>query len=172
MLVASSGGPPLLKIVATVKLVPDTNAEKRIDPATKRLVRAGVEIVMNPFDEYAIEAALQLKEKLGGDTTVTVFSMTPESSREVLRKALAMGADDALVLSDPALEGSDVVINELIGGLKVPSPLPSCTITADPLNNKRSGLPSPLKSPASTPLAFSPAGCGAATSPKLNCVGD
>src|ERR1700685_1720822 len=108
MLVASSGGPPLLKIVATVKLVPDTNAEKRIDPATKRLVRAGVEIVMNPFDEYAIEAALQLKEKLGGDTTVTVFSMTPESSREVLRKALAMGADDALVLSDPALEGSDV----------------------------------------------------------------
>ena len=99
-----------MKILVTVKLVPDTNAEKRIDPSTKRLVRTGVETVLNPFDEYAIEAALQLKEKLGPDTTVTVFSMTPDSSREVLRKALAMGVDDALVLSDPALEGSDVAV--------------------------------------------------------------
>ena len=55
---------PPLKILVTVKLVPDTNADKRIDPATKRLVRTGVETVLNPFDEYAIEAALQLKEKL------------------------------------------------------------------------------------------------------------
>ena len=66
-----------VKIVVTVKLVPDTNADKRIDPATKRLVRTGVETVLNPFDEYAIEAALQLKEKLGGDTTVTIFTMAP-----------------------------------------------------------------------------------------------
>jgi electron transfer flavoprotein beta subunit len=97
-----------VKIVVTVKLVPDTNAAKRIDPATKRLVRAGVETVINPFDEYAIEAALQLKEKLGGDTTVTIFSMAPESGKDTVRKALAMGADDAVMLVDPALEGSDV----------------------------------------------------------------
>ena len=97
-----------MKIVVTVKLVPDTTAVKRIDPATKRLVRTGLETVLNPFDEYAIEGALQLKERLGGDTTVTIFSMTPESAKESLRKALAMGADDALVLSDPALAGSDV----------------------------------------------------------------
>jgi electron transfer flavoprotein beta subunit len=97
-----------VKIVVTVKLVPDTNADKRIDPATKRLVRTGVETVLNPFDEYAIEAALQLKEKLGGDTTVTIFSMAPESGKEVVRKALAMGADDAVMLSDVGLEGSDV----------------------------------------------------------------
>lgn len=97
-----------MKIVVTVKLVPDTNADKRIDPATKRLVRTGVETVLNPFDEYAIEAALQLKEKLGADATVTIFSMTPDTGKEVVRKALAMGADDAVMLSDAGLEGSDV----------------------------------------------------------------
>jgi electron transfer flavoprotein beta subunit len=97
-----------VKIVVTVKLVPEPNAEKRIDPATKRLVRTGVETVLNPYDEYALEAALQLKERAGGDTTVTVFSMAPESLKETLRKALAMGADDAVLLSDAALEGSDV----------------------------------------------------------------
>lgn len=97
-----------MKIVVTVKLVPDTNADKRIDPATKRLVRSGVETVLNPFDEYALEAALQLKEKVGGDTTVTVVTMVPESGKEVVRKALAMGADDAVLISDPKAEGSDV----------------------------------------------------------------
>jgi len=97
-----------LKIVVTVKLVPDTNADKRIDPATKRLVRTGVDIVLNPFDEYAIEAALQLRDKLADGSTVTIFSMTPESGREIVRKALAMGADDAVMLSDPGLAGSDL----------------------------------------------------------------
>jgi electron transfer flavoprotein beta subunit len=97
-----------VKIVVTVKLVPDPNAEKRIDPATKRLVRTGVETVLNPYDEYALEAALQLKERVGGDTTVTVFTMGPESLKETLRKALAMGADEAVLLSDAGLEGSDV----------------------------------------------------------------
>jgi electron transfer flavoprotein beta subunit len=97
-----------VKIVVTVKLVPDPNAEKRIDSATKRLVRSGVETVLNPYDEYALEAALQLKERAGGDTTVAVFSMGPESLKETLRKALAMGADEAIFLSDAGLEGSDV----------------------------------------------------------------
>jgi electron transfer flavoprotein beta subunit len=97
-----------LKIVVTVKLVPDTNADKRIDPATKRLVRTGVDIVLNPFDEYAIEAALQLRDKLADGSTVTIATMAPESGREVVRKALAMGADDAVMLSDPGLAGSDL----------------------------------------------------------------
>ena len=97
-----------MKIVVTVKLVPDPNAEKKIDVGTKRLVRTGVETVLNPYDEYALEAALQLKEKIGGDTTVTVFAMAPESLKETLRKALAMGADDAVLLADAGLEGSDV----------------------------------------------------------------
>ena len=97
-----------LKILVTVKLVPDTNADKRIDPATKRLVRTGVETVINPFDEYALEAALQLKEKLNDGSTVTVVSMTPAANKEIVRKALAMGADDAVMLSDDALAGSDL----------------------------------------------------------------
>jgi electron transfer flavoprotein beta subunit len=91
-----------------VKLVPDTNADKRIDPETKRLVRSGVETVLNPFDEYAIEAALQLKEKLADGSTVTIMTMAPETGKEIVRKALAMGADNAVMLSDPALAGSDV----------------------------------------------------------------
>lgn len=97
-----------MRIVVTVKLVPDTAADKRIDPATKRLVRTGVDIVLNPFDEYAIEAALQLRDKLADGSTVTIFSMTPENGRDVVRKALAMGADDAVILSDPGLAGSDM----------------------------------------------------------------
>jgi electron transfer flavoprotein beta subunit len=96
-----------VKIVVTVKLVPDPNAEKRLDPQTKHLVRTGVETVLNPYDEYALEAALQLRDRVPG-STVTVFSMGPEALKETLRKALAMGADEAVFLSDPALAGSDV----------------------------------------------------------------
>jgi electron transfer flavoprotein beta subunit len=97
-----------VKIVVTVKLVPNPNAEKRIDPQTMRLVRTGVETVLNPYDEYALEAALQLKERVGGDTSVTIFTMAPDTLKEGLRRALAMGADDAVVLSDERLAGSDV----------------------------------------------------------------
>jgi len=97
-----------VKIVVTVKVVPDPNSTKRIDPNTKRLVRSGADNVINPYDEYALEAALQLKEKLGADTTISVVSMVPENSKEVVRKALAMGADDAVMLSDSAFEASDV----------------------------------------------------------------
>jgi electron transfer flavoprotein beta subunit len=97
-----------VKIVVTVKLVPDPNAQKRIDPATKRLVRSGVETVLNPYDEYALEAALQLRERAGDGSTVAIFSMGPEALKETLRKALAMGADEAVFLSDAGLEGSDV----------------------------------------------------------------
>jgi electron transfer flavoprotein beta subunit len=97
-----------VKIVVTVKLVPDTNAEKRIDPATKRLVRAANETVLNPFDEYAIEAALQVRDARNDGSTVTVVAMTPETGKEIVRKALAMGADDAVMLSDAAFAGSDV----------------------------------------------------------------
>ncbi len=98
-----------MKIVVTVKLVPDTNAEKRIDPGTQRLIRTGVETVLNPYDEYALEAALALKEKLADGSTVTVLAMAPEATKETLRKALAMGADDAVFLTDAALAGTDTL---------------------------------------------------------------
>ena len=98
-----------MKIVVTVKQVPDTNAEKTFNAASKRLNRTSIENVLNPFDEYAIEEALRIKEKLGDGTTVTVLTMAPESGREVVRKALAMGADDAAMLSADAVGGSDTM---------------------------------------------------------------
>jgi len=103
-----------LKIVVTVKQVPDTNAEKSFDPATKRLNRSTIENVLNPFDEYAIEEALRIKEKLGDASTVTILTMAPDSGRDVVRKALAMGADDAALISDPAIGGSDAMATAYI----------------------------------------------------------
>ncbi|HXW52214.1 MAG TPA: electron transfer flavoprotein subunit beta/FixA family protein [Candidatus Acidoferrales bacterium] len=98
-----------MKIVVTVKQVPDTNAEKALDPTTKRLNRSSIENVLNPFDEYAIEEALRLRESLGGDTTVTILTMAPASGTEVVRKALGMGADSAALISDDSIGGSDTM---------------------------------------------------------------
>ncbi len=98
-----------MKIVVSVKQVPDTNAEKAFDSATKRLNRTSIENVLNPFDEYAIEEALRIRDGLADGSTVTILTMGPESGREIVRKALAMGADDAALLSDPALAGSDAM---------------------------------------------------------------
>ena len=98
-----------MKIVVTVKQVPDTSAEKSFDSSTKHLNRTTIENVLNPFDEYAIEEALKIKEALGGDTKVTILTMAPESGREIVRKALAMGADDAAMLFDDAVGGSDTM---------------------------------------------------------------
>lgn len=69
----------------------------------------GIKFVMNPFDEYAVEEALQIKEKLQDGSTVTVISLGPDRSVETLRTALAMGADDAIHISDPAFEGGDAI---------------------------------------------------------------
>lgn len=71
----------------------------------------GIKFVMNPYDEYAVEEALKIKEKFGGDSSVTVVSMGPDRAVETLRTALAMGADDAIHVSDPAFEGGDALAN-------------------------------------------------------------
>ncbi len=96
-----------MDIVVCVKQVPDTWAEKRLDPADRTLDRASVDSVMNELDEYAVEEALRLKEAHGGE--VTVLTMGPESAVETIRKPLSMGADKAVHLTDPALHGSDAV---------------------------------------------------------------
>lgn len=98
-----------MKIVVTVKQVPDTNAEKSFDPATKRLNRSSIENVLNPFDEYAIEEGLRIKEATGGDSSVTILTVGPQSGLEIVRKALGMGADTAVLVSDPAIGGSDTM---------------------------------------------------------------
>ncbi len=93
-----------MNIIVCVKQTPDTTAEKRLG-ADNRLDRTSVENILNPFDEYAIEEALRIKEKSGAD--VTVLCMGPTTADSALRKALAMGADSAVLITDPALAGSD-----------------------------------------------------------------
>ncbi len=97
-----------MKICVLVKEVPDAAVQKRIDPGTGRLDRSG-EKNLNPFDTHAIEAAMQLKE--GGAVQVdevVAVTMGPESAVRALHKAVSLGADRSVHLSDPALEGSDV----------------------------------------------------------------
>src|SRR4051794_31494960 len=96
-----------MKIAVCVKAVPDAAVGRRIDPGTNRIDRS-VELAISDFDTYAVEEALRLKEATG-DGEVVVVSMGPEKAMDALRKALAMGADRAVLVSDPALEGSDLL---------------------------------------------------------------
>lgn len=93
-----------MKIVVCIKQVPATS-EAKIDPETKRIVREGLQSILNPFDTYAVEEAVQLREKLGGE--VIVLSMGPEKTAQSLREAISVGADSAILLSDRAFGGSD-----------------------------------------------------------------
>lgn len=95
-----------MKILVFVKQVPNSD-DVKLDPATGNLRREGVESVMNPLDAHAIEAALQLKAKYGG--SVTAISMGPPQAKDVLRKALALGCDEAVLLSDRAFGGADTL---------------------------------------------------------------
>ncbi|HVA61756.1 MAG TPA: electron transfer flavoprotein subunit beta/FixA family protein [Mycobacteriales bacterium] len=96
-----------MNIVVCVKQVPDTWAEKKLDPSDSTVDRASVDGVMNELDEYAVEEALRIKEAHGGE--VTVLTMGPEKAAETIRKALSMGADAAIHLVDDALHGSDAL---------------------------------------------------------------
>jgi electron transfer flavoprotein beta subunit len=95
-----------MKIAVCVKQVPE-GATPRIDPSTKRLDRSG-EGALNPFDTNAVEEALRIRDS-SGDGEVVVVSMGPEKAIDALRKALAMGADRAVLVSDEAAAGSDLV---------------------------------------------------------------
>src|SRR5215208_3905153 len=96
-----------MKIAVCVKQVPDAAAPKRLDPQTKRLDRS-VEGAINPFDVHAVEEALRIKEGGEGGEVVLV-SMGPAKAAESLRKALAMGADRVVLVTDEAAEGSDLL---------------------------------------------------------------
>jgi electron transfer flavoprotein beta subunit len=101
-----------MRIAVCVKQVPDAGVHKRIDPQTKRLDRSG-DAGLNTFDANAIEEALRIKES-AGDTEVVLLSMGPERAVEALRKGLAMGADRAVLISDAAAEGSDLVATSAV----------------------------------------------------------
>jgi electron transfer flavoprotein beta subunit len=94
-----------LKIIACIKQVPDSEAKVKADNG--QVSWGDAPLVINPFDEYAVEGALQQKEALGG--TVTALCVGPESARDALKHALAMGADEAILVSDPALNNLDTV---------------------------------------------------------------
>lgn len=94
-----------MKIIVTAKQVPDTN-EVKIDPVKHTLIRDGVPSILNPDDANALEEALRLKDEYPG-TTVTVVSMGPPQATTMLRECIAMGADDAVLLSSRAFGGAD-----------------------------------------------------------------
>ncbi|WP_350344311.1 electron transfer flavoprotein subunit beta/FixA family protein [Proteinivorax tanatarense] len=93
-----------MNIVVCIKQVPDTT-EVKIDPKTGTMIRAGVPSIINPDDKSGLEAALTLKENYGGN--VTVITMGPPQAKEVLKEALAMGADQGVLLTDKAFAGAD-----------------------------------------------------------------
>ena len=96
-----------MNIVVLVKQVPDSGAERNLRSDDNTVDRASANNVINEMDEYAIEEALKIQEAHGGE--VTVLTMGPESATEAIRKALSMGADKAVHLTDESLHGSDAI---------------------------------------------------------------
>ena len=106
-----------MKIAVCVKQVPDSWAEKKMVNGT--LDRENVDAVLNDLDEYAVEEALRIVEAHGGNEeggphTVTLISMGPDRASEALRKGLSMGANDAILVSDPSLAGSDAIATSAV----------------------------------------------------------
>jgi len=93
-----------MHIIVCLKQVPDARQVK-LDPETHTLIRTGVESMINPYDMYALEEGLRIKERLGG--TVTVLTMGPPQAEAALREAISYGADEAVQLSDRAFAGAD-----------------------------------------------------------------
>ncbi len=107
-----------MKIIVCVKQVPDTN-EVKIDPVKGTLIREGVPSILNHDDANALEEALKIKDE-NPDTHITVITMGPPQAKEMLQECIAMGADDAVLLSDRALGGSDTwaTSNALAAGIR------------------------------------------------------
>jgi len=95
-----------MKYIVCLKQVPETEGVK-INPKTGTLIREGVKSIINPYDLYALEAALQMKDRYGGE--ITVISMGPPQAEEALREAISYGADEAILLSDRAFAGADTL---------------------------------------------------------------
>lgn len=100
-----------MNILVCIKQVPDTT-EIKIDPVTNTLIRAGVPSIVNPFDAYALEMAVRIKDLNGGK--VVVMSMGPAQAAAALKECLAVGADEACLISDRAFSGSDTLATSYI----------------------------------------------------------
>jgi len=107
-----------MKIAVCVSHVPDTATRVKVGSGEKAIDPAGVTYVINPYDEYAVEEALKTKETLGGENEVIVISLGGDSSKESLRKALAMGADSGVLLKDDNPRDSIGIAKALAEGIK------------------------------------------------------
>ncbi|MFH1624765.1 MAG: electron transfer flavoprotein subunit beta/FixA family protein [Pseudomonadota bacterium] len=94
-----------MNVVVCMKQVPDTESVIKVKPDGTDIMKDDLKYIMNPYDEYAVEEALRIKEKFGG--TVTILCLGPSRAVESIRTGLAMGADQAIQLDDPAFEGGD-----------------------------------------------------------------
>src|SRR3954451_5573078 len=103
-----------MNIVVLMKQVPDTEGDRKLDPSDNTVDRTAVDPVINYIDEFAIEEGLLLKEAHGGE--VTILTVGPERATESIRKALSMGADKAVHVSDEGIHGSDAIATAKVLG--------------------------------------------------------
>ncbi|SHN58643.1 electron transfer flavoprotein beta subunit [Fervidobacterium gondwanense DSM 13020] len=101
----------MMRIIVFTKQVPDTT-EVKVDPVKGTLIRDGVKSIMNPEDKNALEAALRIKDSIGAK--VTVITMGPPAAEAILRESYAMGADEAILITDPLFAGADTWVTSMI----------------------------------------------------------
>lgn len=128
-----------LNIVVCVKQVPEPTGTNKIDPKTLRITRSGVDVVLDPADEFGIEAALQIAEA-GSDVNIIVVSMGPDSALDAIRRGLAMGATKGVHISDPNLAGSDALTTAKVLAAAIKRENPDLVITATESSDAYTGM--------------------------------
>jgi electron transfer flavoprotein beta subunit len=129
-----------LKIVVTVKQVPDPNAPQALEPDST--IARDREVVLDPGDEYGIEEGLQLKEKHGGE--VVLVSMGPEKARDAIRKGLSMGADRGVLITDDQLAGADALLTARALAAAIKAEQPELVICATESYDGSTGMVPPM----------------------------
>ncbi|HEX2913095.1 MAG TPA: electron transfer flavoprotein subunit beta/FixA family protein [Chloroflexia bacterium] len=128
-----------MNIVVCVKQVPNPTGTNRIDPNTLRIMRDGTESVLDPADEFSVEAALQIMESQP-DVNVTVVSMGPDRALEAIRRGLAMGATKGVHISDPALAGSDALTTAKVLAAAIKRENPDLVLCATESSDAYTGM--------------------------------
>jgi len=127
-----------MKIVVCVKHVPDPNLPMRVDASTRRLVRDPAQSILDTADEYSLEAALRLVEQHGGE--VVALTMGPQPAEDALRRSMAMGAERAIQITDPALAGSDALATAKALAAVIKAENPDIVICATESTDAYSGM--------------------------------